>query len=432
MEIHNSRTLTHIPKPDNDIDQGTRLQGSPEYRASVEHTNETIPSLPQDLEIPDHVLDFSSKSEPQPQPERGKSKISVGIRRVRKKLPGEKYVPVERRKVVRKLMSGIDVPESPEYGRSVKLFGRREQGASLIAQALKLQDYPRIRVKKEASHEDPLRNQSFIESSFVDGSPLFDHPALVDHLKKNPKEDSAAIVAALRTLDHRSLHQATLFNWLIGHRDSHLGNFLTTKDNKLVPIDYGMSMDKDVDEESIPERACPISTQLWKRYPNAIIPKDMLKNIAHNRSRILNIVREHILPHYSEGKREQVLETFKNKINRVIEFARSGKRVRVSDFYPREYRVKRDPAFGANVTGVTKMNLNKIHKYEVKYGDEVIGQIHLSAKGEASCNVPKDKPENKQRLERLFLIKDSNESPQEFLENMHKKPYKGYIHVNKL
>lgn len=71
----------------------------------------------------------------------------------------------------------------------------------------------------------------------------------------------------------------------------------------------------------------------------------------------------------------------------------------------------------------------KTIKYRVSYGDENIGEIHISEKGDL---LSKSKPENRDRLKRLFLIKKEGETPQEFLENMHLRPYKGYIHVQKV
>jgi len=71
------------------------------------------------------------------------------------------------------------------------------------------------------------------------------------------------------------------------------------------------------------------------------------------------------------------------------------------------------------------------HKYKITYGDENVGEIHIKGK-EFFAKAKNNKSDNMERLKRLFLLKNKNETPQEFLENMHLRPYKGYVHVNKI
>lgn len=283
-------------------------------------------------EIPEHVLDFGLDSLI-PQPEKGTAKISAG------KIRG--------RTIIRKLMSGTD-KENPIYGNLLHLFGRREEGASDIAHAIGLKHYPKIKVKQEAHNDDYRKKQSLIEGSHVEGKNLIDYPDFVQNLKETGNNASEALIRTLKKLNPFSIHAASIFNWLIDHRDPHLGNFIITPEKHIVPIDYGLSGDKVNDEKDIPERPCPITTELWRKYPNAVIPKKLLSRINIASPRILQIVQRKILPHYPEEQREKVLNSYKGRLSRIQHLLTTRRRqhITVKDLYPEEYTKRIDGFFG--------------------------------------------------------------------------------------
>jgi len=326
-----------------------------------------------DLEISPYVLDFGEHSLPN-QPEPGKSKVSAGYKVKSKRTPEVKV------KMLRKLMSGTDVPSVPEYGKSIKLFGRREAAASDIARLLRFEGYPSIKIKKEVSDPNHLKNQTFLESSFVEGRPIVEVPAVIDKYKET-QDVGQSVNELFKNLDQRSLHQAALFNWLIEHRDSHLGNMMVTPDNKVVPIDYGISMLHNEHEDKIPAlrepRPCPIVTEYWRKHPDTVIPRDLLQQISKSRSKIYKIISEKVAPHYEESKRQALLQSFRDKLTHVQKMLQKGRDITVGEFFPETYKNRRDVKSGGTRKLRLSINTRPLTAH-IKYKNKYIGSLSFS------------------------------------------------------
>lgn len=364
MDLDKTNIASYVsPVRSSIVDQGLTNIAPPTSESTPSHAHNI------ELEISPYELDFGEHALPN-QPEPGKSKVSAGY----KAKAGQKI------KMLRKLMSGTDVPSVPEYGKSIKLFGRREAAASDIARILGLQGYPSIKIKKEVSHPNPLKNQTFMESTFIEGKPIVDMPEVIAKYKQT-QDVGQSVNEVFKNADQRSLHEAALFNWLIEHRDSHLGNMMVTPDKRVIPIDYGISMLHNEHEDRIPAlnepRPCPIVTEYWRKHPDTVIPRDLLEKIVKERGKIHRVISQKVAPHYGEGKRQLLIDSFKAKLNHVKQMLAKNKPVTVSEFFPEEYRNRRDAAAG----GTKKLRLS-IKKppltAHIRYKDKYIGSLSFS------------------------------------------------------
>lgn len=117
--------------------------------------------------------------------------------------------------------------------------------------------------------------------------------------------------------DPRRLIQIALFHNFINAGDKHEFNYLTDDKNQLHPIDYSYSFSPQTNwEEAIFHKPDPVVRDFVKNPANHSlpIPKEILKGILDNRPEITRIIKEHVLPHYSREKRNEIRDDILREI----------------------------------------------------------------------------------------------------------------------
>lgn len=215
--------------------------------------------------------------------------------------------------LIEKISSPLDLDE-PEHqeNRANVIHGEaaREVFGGQLAKLLGLHDYPSYSIKESHTDPDPLKHRTVIHADYVEGKPLFEHPIMVSGYGDKHER----LKNTLNLLDSDSIHNAALFNYLIDHRDQHSGNFMTTREGKVIPIDYARSVYPLHDEALLIHRGHMLANGHLPHVAQKPLNKSLIQKIVANKDKILEMLEKIVLPHYPQRARELVKGSMQRRI----------------------------------------------------------------------------------------------------------------------
>ena len=280
----------------------------------IQKENNYVPAIVIKLSLKEYPKEAISKDNFIPEEE-----ITGGTATVRKGT-GDKTG----RHLVEKVITPRDVskPHHRQFRSSIMHpEAAREIFGGQVAKQLGLDHYPEYTIKSSVRHKDPMKHRIVMHSTYVEGRPLLDFEDM-QHVGESKEPVSFLLQKTLKKLNPESVAHAAIFNYIINHGDQHAGNFMVTKDNRLVPIDYGRSVHPLSQEVPLFSQDNHIlGRHFLDLHSKQTINPELLKKIADKKQNILSLLDKIVLPHYPEHLRQEVREGMENRLQALASLA---------------------------------------------------------------------------------------------------------------